>query len=93
MPFTRDYLETDWNAAYSWGEGRHNRNTGDSQVKNVNFLNLNFRFIKSLLINVECLNDAPIKFMLLDVGQVQTDAPIATFEFDIIRLIYGYCYP
>ena len=83
----------DRNAAYSCGKVRQNRNTGDSQVENVNVLNLNFHFIKSLLINVEGLTDASIKFMLLDVGQIQTEASIATFEFDIIRLIYGYCNP
>ena len=83
----------DRNASYSWGKVRHNRNTGDSQVENVNVLNLNFHFIKSLLINVEGLTDASIKFMLLDVSQIQTDAPIDTFEFDMFRLIYGYFYP
>ena len=59
----------------------------------MNVLNLNFHFIKSLLINVEGLTDASIKFMLLDVSQIQTDAPIATFEFDMFRLIYEYFYP
>ena len=83
----------DRNAAYSWGKVRQNRNTGDSQVENVNVLNLNFHFIKSLLINVEGLTDASIKFMLPDVSQIQTDAPIATFEFDMFRLIYEYFYP
>ena len=83
----------DRNGSYSCGKVRHNRNTGDSQVENVNVLNLNFHFIKSLLINVEGLTDASIKFMLLDVSQIQTDAPIATFEFDMFRLIYGYFYP
>ena len=83
----------DRNASYSCGKVRHNRNTGDSQVENVNVLNLNFHFIKSLPINVEGLNDASIKFMLLDVGQIQTDASMTTFEFDIIRLICGYRYP
>ena len=83
----------DRNAAYSCGKVRQNRNTGDSQVENVNVLNLNFHFIKSLLINVEGLTDASIKIMLLDVSQIQTDAPIATFEFDMFRLIYEYFYP
>lgn len=80
----------DRNAAYSCGKVRQNRNTGDSQVENVNVLYLNFHFIKSLLINVEGLTDAN---MLLDVSQIQTDAPIATFEFDMFRLIYEYFYP
>ena len=93
MPCNRDFSETDWNAAYSWGTRRHSGNAGDSQVENVNVVNLNFYFIKSLLINFKGLTDIWIKFMRLDVGQTQNRSPIVTVEFDMMRLIYGYCYP